>query len=425
MEQVNGYMDGGHCEGMAVLSLLMYFNQIDPGQFGGQVAHDLSLEDEALQREIAYWWTTQSVFPAAASRVDESPSAVLDTLIEAFEAGTEADESWTMGIYLPDYSGGHAITPFAVEDQGNGLYHVLVYDNNFPDETRILTIDRNANAWSYQASTNPNEPMSLYEGNADTQTLEVMPSSNRLLPQECEFCQGGAEAGRPAGLAAPLPQYNEIWLKGDTDLLITDSQGRRLGYVDGQLISEIPGASSRHIKFQGVDIWDVNNEPVYRVPVGVEFSITVDAGRATTGVTSTVAMIGPGYDLVVEDLYLDPGMQDVITVSSDGTELSYQTEYNDAPDMIFGVVTPEADYEFIVAALDIEVGTEFTVKLDLEQGDLSINTNNAIDYGTYEIVMDRIDDDGEQWFSNDDIYLEPGDTAYLNFLEWDGPGSSM
>jgi hypothetical protein len=93
--------------------------------------------------------------------------------------------------------------------------------------------------------------------------------------------------------------------------------------------------------------------------------------------------------------------------------------------MIFGVVTPEADYEFIVAALDIEVGTEFTVKLDLEQGDLSINTNSAIDYGTYEIVMDRIDDDGEQWFSNDDIYLEPGDTAYLNFLEWDGPGSSM
>jgi hypothetical protein len=93
--------------------------------------------------------------------------------------------------------------------------------------------------------------------------------------------------------------------------------------------------------------------------------------------------------------------------------------------MIFGVETPEADYEFIVAALDIEAGAEFTVNLDLENGDLSINTDNTTEDGTYEIVMYRIDDESEQWFNNNDIYMEPGDTAYLNFLEWVGPGSSM
>jgi hypothetical protein len=427
MEQINGYMDGGHCEGMAVLSLLMYLDQIEESDFGGEVAHDLSLENEALQREIAYWWTTQSVFPAASERVNESPAAVLDTLIETLAAGAAAEESWTIGIYQPDFSGGHAITPFAVEDKGDGLYHILVYDNNFPNETRFIEVDRNANTWSYLASTNPDEPLALYEGNLDTQTLELSPSSKRLVEQACEFCagQGFGMSHRTMGMAALQPGYNEIWLEGETDLLITTSDGQRIGYVEGEFVNEISGALTKHFTFGGIDVWDINQEPVYRIPLGIEFSITVDASQATTGLTSTVVMIGPGYDLVVEDLYLDPGAQDVITVSPDGRTLSYSTEYNDAPDMIFGVETPEADYEFIVAALDIEAGAEFTVNLDLENGDLSINTDNTTEDGTYEIVMYRIDDESEQWFNNNDIYMEPGDTAYLNFLEWVGPGSSM
>jgi hypothetical protein len=427
MEQINGYMDGGHCEGMAVLSLLMYFDQIAASDFGGDVAHDLGLENDALQREIAYWWTTQSVFPAASERVNESPAVVLDTLIETFAAGAAAEESWTIGIYQPDFSGGHAITPFAVEDKGDGLYHVLVYDNNFPNETRFIEVDRNANTWSYLASTNPDEPLALYEGNLDTQTLELSPTSNRLVEQTCEFCagQGFGMGDRTIGLAALQPGYNEIWLEGETDLLITTGDGQRIGYVGGEFVNEIPGALTKNFTFGGIDVWDINQEPVYRVPLGIEFSITVDASQATTGLTSTVVMIGPGYDLVVADLYLDPGQQDVITVSPDGRSLSYSTEYNDAPDMIFGVETPEADYEFIVAALDIEAGAEFAVNLDLENGDLSLNTDNTTEDGTYEIVMYRIDDESEQWFNNNDIYMEPGDTAYLNFLEWAGPGSSM
>lgn len=427
MEQINGYMDVGHCEGMAVLSLLMYFDQVEESDFDGDVAYDLTLDNEDLQREIAYWWTTQAVFPAASERINESPAVVLDTLIESFAAGAEAEESWTIAIYQPDFNGGHAITPFAVEDLGDGFYNILVYDNNFPNETRVIEVNRNANTWSYLAATNPDEPLAVYEGNIDTQTLSLSPTSNRLVEQACEFCAGGGFGllNRAAGLAALEPGYNEIWLEGETDLLITTSDGQRIGFVEGEFVNEIEGADTRHFTYGGIDVWDIDQEPVYRIPLGVEFSITVDASQSTTGLTSTVVMIGPGYDLVVEDLYLDPGAQDVITVSPDGSSLSYSTEYTDAPDMIFGVETPEADYEFIVAALDIEAGAEFNVDLDLENGDLSINTDNTTEYGTYEIVMYRIDDDSEQWFNNNDIYLEPGDTAYLNFLEWEGSGSSM
>lgn len=428
MEQINGYMAGGHCEGMAVLSMLMYSNHIDPGNFGGSSAYDLSINDEALQREIAMWFTTQATWPAAAVKVNETPAAVVDVLIETFTSYPAPQEEWVMGIYMPDFSGGHAITPYAVVDQGGGIYHIMVYDNNWPNEERVVEVDYNANTWKYQAATNPNAPESLYEGNADTHTLEVVGISARLQQQECDFCASGGSTGLNSGrgLAAPAEKqdFNQVWLTGQADLQIVTEDGKRIGFFDGEFINEIEGASGENFKF-GVDIWDINNEPVYKIPVGIEFSITVDASRATEGITSDVAMIGPGYNLVVADLYLDPGTSDTITVSSDGTMLAYSTEYNDAPDMIFGVETPEADYEFIVAALDIESGAEFVIELDLEYGALSVNTDNTTEYGVYEIVMYRIDDAGESWFSNDDIFMEPGDTSYFLFSEWEGPGSSL
>ncbi len=429
MTEINNYMDGGHCEGMAVLSLLMYSGQVDPGDFGGSSAHDLSLSDEALQREIALWWTTQATVPAATVKINESPTAVVNALIETYTSYPEPEEEWVMGIYMPDFSGGHAITPFAVEDMGGGIFHILVYDNNWPNQSRVVTVDTNADTWSYQAATNPDEPESLYEGNAETGTLEIVGISQRLVEQECSFCAGAGSTGmnsRGRGLAAPAEAeaFNQIWLKGQADLLITTEDGKRIGFVDGEFVNEIEGARGDNMKF-GVDIWDIDNEPVYFIPLGIEFSITVDASRATEGITSDVAMIGPGYNLVVADLYLDPGTKDVITVSPDGSRLAYSTEYNDAPDMVFGIETPAADYEFIVAALDIESGAEFVIELDIENGTLSINTDNTTEYGTYEIVMYRINDEGESWFSNDDIYMEPGDTAFLKFLEWEGPGTSM
>ena len=427
MTEINNYMDGGHCEGMAVLSLLIFMEEIDPNQFGATKIHQLSLVDnEALQRELAYWWTTQATTPADTIRIDESPRAVVDALIETYTSYPKSLESWVMGISMADHTAGHAITPYALEDAGGGIYNVLVYDNNWPDMGRVLEVDYDANTWKYQASINPDEPESLYEGSAETRTLELVGISQRLVPQQCPFCADyeQQEQRNTFKLADPSRPFNQIWLNGQADLLITTTDGKRIGFVDGEFINEIPDAHGQNMRF-GVDVWDLNNEPVYYIPLGVEFSIEVDASRATEGIFSDVTLIGPGYNMVIADLYLDPGASDVITISPDGSMLSYSTEYNDTPDMIFGIETPAADYEFIVAALDIEAGAEFAVELDIANGLLSINTSNTTEPGTYEIIMYRIDDDGESWFQNDDIRMEPGDTAYLPFEEWEGPGSSI
>jgi hypothetical protein len=84
--------------------------------------------------------------------------------------------------------GGHAVTPFAVEEWGNGIFAILVYDNNHPNITRKILVDSNTNTWRYNASINPNAPESEYEGDAKTMTLLLTPTSFRLRIQECPFC---------------------------------------------------------------------------------------------------------------------------------------------------------------------------------------------------------------------------------------------
>ena len=342
MEQINGYMAGGHCEGMAVLSALMYYGQADPSDFGAPKTNDLTIEGNVdLQREIAYWWTTQATYPGAAVEVSESPSDVLDTLLANFEQGKKAQEWWVVGIFKRDGSDGHAITPFGVEDMGDGTYNVLVYDNNYPNETRTLIIDRNANTWQYEGSPNPEIESDLYEGDADTDTLSVVAITPRLEPQECDFCSGDyipeAEADDVTNsvknsaatqteaeeetnvwldtlarwdllINGKATDYYQIWLNGEPDLLVIDDWGRRVGYDQGEFVNEIPGASVANMKFfQAEAELDTDRSPVMRVPVGLSFEVIMDATNIEEPGYSDLAMIGPGYYFDVTETYLEPG----------------------------------------------------------------------------------------------------------------------
>ena len=80
------------------------------------------------------------------------------------EAYSNGGPLYTIKIFNAD--GGHAITPYAVEDKGDGKFAVLVYDNNYPGITRAVEFDTNANTWSYNAATRPDLPEALYSGDA-------------------------------------------------------------------------------------------------------------------------------------------------------------------------------------------------------------------------------------------------------------------
>ncbi len=191
MQQKNQSMGRGHCDGMAALSLLFYVNHIKVKDFGGMSVNSLQIEgNEKLQREIAYWWTTQATEPTQSARDKNTltPQEVVQELVKAFKAGPNS-ELYTIALWKSNGKGGHSVTPFAVEDWDNNVFAILVYDNNYPNITRKIIVDSNANTWRYNASINPNAPEQLYEGDANTKTLLLTPTSSRLQIQQCPFCE--------------------------------------------------------------------------------------------------------------------------------------------------------------------------------------------------------------------------------------------
>lgn len=193
MEATNQEMNDGHCEGMAVLSLILYTEKARLVEMGVARTLDLTLqENPALQREIAYWYATQATKPTVTSEIlDRTPNEILDILVEALKPGIATAETYTMGIYKPGLKAGHSITPYAVMNRGGGRYVVLVYDNNHPGMEQGVTIDRNTNTWHYLASTKPGEPLSPYYGSASSKTLTLTPTAPRFRQQVCDFCRAG------------------------------------------------------------------------------------------------------------------------------------------------------------------------------------------------------------------------------------------
>ncbi|NTW00944.1 MAG: hypothetical protein HGA19_06475 [Oscillochloris sp.] len=427
LQQINNSMNGGHCEGMAVLSNLFYTGQLDPTTFGAATVPELQIvENEDLQREIAYWFTTQYTQPARAGIVAQTPSGVVNTLLTSFAAGPSGSDQYAVGIYKRDRSGGHAITPYAVEDRGDGVYWIMVYDNNYPGQARAVEVDTNNDTWNYVGSTNPAESEGRYEGDASTNTLELAPIEPRLGQQNCPFCDAPASARVRDGmmLQANQPQYNQIWLEGDADLLITDAEGRNVGFKDGVFVNEIDGSLSNSNKF-GVNVWDENAEPVYYIPTNIDFTISIDGDRLSEPANSTVTMIGPGYALEVSDIILEPGQVDTLDVSPDGSLISYRTESGETPFLLVAVETDAADYMFGVYGEEMAPGEALNLSLDTKQGSLSIDSIDNTESGSYSLEVARYDDEGEQVFGATGVALDPNDVVYIDYLVWPGNGEPM
>jgi hypothetical protein len=86
-------------------------------------------------------------------------------------------------IYAPDpetnrLSRGHAITPWAIADEGDGIRRIYVYDNNFPgDADRYISVDTRQETWAYVTSTNPSTAEATYKGQGAFNPLCPVPLS--------------------------------------------------------------------------------------------------------------------------------------------------------------------------------------------------------------------------------------------------------
>ena len=422
MIQQNAGMDGGHCQGFSVLSGLLWKKVEDVNAFGADSTPALPLDGNVtLQHNIAYAFSFQVLDAYNRAIIHGTPTDILDKLIEVLTP--ENPDSYTLGIYKPGFKGGHAVTPFAVEDAGGGIFNVLIYDNNYPSKTRAIKIDRNANTWEYTAATNPNEPSEAYAGDATTNTLDIEPTSAGLGVQPAPFA-GTVEAGldAPKGSVAPDPeadqQMEEIYLDGsDYDhahLLITDPEGHRTGFVDGNLVNEIPGAIVQTSKAN--QTWKSDIEPDYFVPDGDQYTVTVDGSDLIEGDPTAVGVIGPGYNQYVGDLFIEPGEKATLVFDADAEKVTFSSTGDQEPSFDIGVTDSAADFEFVLTGAAVPARGSISVALPVDGGTFAVTTTNV---ATVDFTLDRLADGADQIsFEHRGIELAQDDTGTFQYADW-------
>ena len=241
ISQANRSMKGGLCEGLAVLSLRLASDATTLAGFqDAETVAALIKEDPALLSELVYWYVTQfaiEVQEEASSYLERHPAQLAEVLLRDFEAAEKGQPStgYTIGIYSDE--GGHAVTPYRVEEVEGG-YRIYIYDSNWPTEERW--IDVNGDGWAYAlAATNPTEAASAWNGS--TGTMELTPMRSRSGPFTCSFCptDGDSESGTMLTVASSGSKQMAIKIETES--------GQRLGYYDGKFVNEIPGATYRYL----------------------------------------------------------------------------------------------------------------------------------------------------------------------------------
>jgi len=458
MSQVNQAMAGGHCFGFSDAALQFFAGKADPNTYGASTVSQLNYNGNSnLQSFIAENWAFQELPSVQGAQIKGDPNTILNDLKQALTPNPT--EMYTIAIFKADGTGGHAITPYAIEDDGNGQFHILVYDNNWPGVTRAIAVDTNADTWQYNAAINPNESSELYQGDAQSQSLSLFPTTPALATQPWPYGgnasqgsgsststtagnSGSGNSGASSAAFSPGPhdtpaflvddqtatELDDIYLDGGDQehghLLITNPSGQHVGYVNGQQVNTIPGAI---IENQTSDEdWSENSEPDYLVPDGVQYTITLDGTALTEQDPSEdVGIVAPGYDLEVDNINLNPGETDTMKVAADGSSVSYNASAQQAPVLNYGVSDTTSDYSFVVSGDDIPANG--TVNLDLPAGGSGLAISTADTGGatnTLSLSLDKEDDSGSHTFAHGGIALADGDSATLNFGDW-SPGQSM
>jgi hypothetical protein len=407
------FMKGGHCYGMAVTSS-RFFSEVDeerPRHFESDARHtyDLELSTMPVRQHIAYYHVQQLINPISGALNVSRHRSVQDNLdVLHYLLSDSTSGLPILGLISKD-NGAHAITPYAIQDRGNGIYHIMVYDNNHPgDANRSVRIDTNANTWRYDMGGT----LGIWSSDQNPNSLAVIPLSLHAKSGfDCPWCAGTQLAsGTPSG---------QIWATGASDMLITDAQGHQLGYTGDQFVSDIPGAYKLFLS-GGLGI---SVPPIYQVPLTTTYTLTLEGQTSLQQDADppAITQFGPGYAVAVEDVQLAPEAQGQVRIAADGTEVAYAATDADTPSIM---LVHDGEHESIRAQVQeasVGAGKVLTATVDVARGTLVVN-NAENDAGSYNLEINRTDASGVYTFTHTAIEVSAGETHYADYGAWDGAG---
>ena len=457
IEQMIKMAEGGHCDGFSAASLRMFMGlpfkgRKNPAAFqsGAENLFDLK-KDQFTSNFITFHHSLQSLKEVSEFRMEtfkKKPSEILKMLEDSMESKKEL---YTLGIgVLIDgkYARGHSIVPFAVEDMGEDNFRIHVYDNNYPGETKYVYMNTKNETWRYHTASDPAKTANDYVGNANTHTMSLKRMSDRLRPRfECAFCdedESDAMLDSPSSSpfmnasytlnpaaakpTIPKPETLTVLSSGDVDLLITDPNGKRIGYdVAKKLtVNEIPGAI---MSVQDSDSdTDGDVPPAFTLPVNAanKKPYKINVHGTDSKYMSDLQISGAGFVVGFEDISVDKGERLNMTFTQDGRELTFTASADgETPSLYISTDSGKTkpSYDFEIGGITLAPGKTVTIKLDLEKGLLYFKDDDGKP-DKYNVRIVRMNPNGKiDEFDESAMDVGKDNDYVLNFGTWDGKGA--
>ncbi len=426
MDYSNARMAGGHCFGIAALSIGFWSAWWQPVAFDPKAKgpFDLALAgSEALQREIAFQMMLQTVKEVrsqefGAGKAPATPNEVLALV----EAGLAAGERYVLGLDKPGV-GAHAVVAFAVRDgESAGLREIVIYDSNFPGRETAVVVDTKANTWSYDyAATSAERDLDTWAGTATSHTLSALPS--KALAN-----YDGTKVSCPMSICeAFAPKAGEqrtmIAVGHNADIVVTNAAGQRAGQKGGQSFSEIPGATAQVLRG---GLWDDDQPPELSLPSTGTYDVTLTSDDDET--PAEVWWEGPGFVVGVEDIVLGPNVEDKVHFDPEEASIRYRTTEAETATVSLNAITPAADWRFEVTSQGEAKGQVIDAELDLDARVFYLSFDDfeeSSKEATFDLVVERVgagsDGDGESDldFVIHGVQIPYGAELSLFFGKWD------
>ena len=416
LAEMNQMMKGGHCEGMAALSAAFHIKEEKSSEYGGKQPFELTPKDRALMATISTYFATQALEPVQSKTAltREWPlQKIVDVIVDALKAGKDYP---TLGIY--GAAGGHAITPYLVEQRGPGDYRMYVYDNNYPGAEKWVDINVAKDRWVYAgAALNPKEDAAPWEGGAGAMDVTLL--STRYEPLACPFCGTHTPPRAPAKPPTPAARPRGPSVQSDSYSIVTPnrcSQVQATRKKDKKQLSsgkdgvkrEIPGATMSSLRgTRGCYV---------RLPANEQYSVSlVDDGRPVNAPTTDLFIFGSGSAYGVSNIALSSGTVQTFSLGQSG--FSYQAGGTQKPTLIVATDTGKPNAYYEVSGFTLTNGFQFSAEM---------SSSGAVSFSDDDPALDSFDVRGEIVSESGDedvalVDLESGDKGTIELeVEDDG-----
>ncbi len=235
----------GVCNGMAVAATMLatpgayssFKGKNSPSDYNPSAQSTIQLNYNDVSELIVSKQIAQYSKQLVAHKIDVCQSLRPTDVIDMIEAGfgTE-DPIASLGIKRPGAA--HAVTPYAISDEGANIKRIYVYDSNEPgDMGRYIEVDTTpgSESWQYMASINAVEAEQLYSG------VEL---NNPMCPEPLSLYDDPDVGVLPVG--------STRFINLGIEAQVIDSDGRVTGYdfESRTDVAEIPNSEATFFGYQ-------------------------------------------------------------------------------------------------------------------------------------------------------------------------------